>query len=71
MIPETLQKIMKTDGVVAIATLGADGPHLVNTWNNGKITVFHKPAIGHHPHGLDDPKPLVDLILRYTKAVVQ
>ena len=34
MIPETLQKIMEKDGVVAIATLGADGPHMVNTWNS-------------------------------------
>ena len=34
MIPEKLQKIMKQDGVVAIATLGPDGPHLVNTWNS-------------------------------------
>ncbi len=34
MIPETLQEIMKTDGVVAIATLGPDGPHMVNTWNS-------------------------------------
>lgn len=34
MIPETLQKIMKLDGVVAIATLGPDGPHMVNTWNS-------------------------------------
>ena len=34
MLPEKLQQIMKTDGVVAIATLGADGPHLVNTWTS-------------------------------------
>lgn len=34
MIPEKLLEIMKKDGVVAIATLGADGPHLVNTWNS-------------------------------------
>lgn len=34
MIPEKLQEIMKQDGVVAIATLGADGPHMVNTWNS-------------------------------------
>ena len=34
IIPDKLQKIMKQDGVVAIATLGADGPHLVNTWNS-------------------------------------
>lgn len=34
MIPDKLQEIMKKDGVVAIATLGEDGPHLVNTWNS-------------------------------------
>jgi len=33
-IPETLQEIMKQDGVVAIASLGKEGPHLVNTWNS-------------------------------------
>ena len=34
MIPEKVLEIMKHDGVVAIATLGADGPHMVNTWNS-------------------------------------
>ena len=34
MIPEKLLEVMKQDGVVAIATLGAEGPHLVNTWNS-------------------------------------
>lgn len=34
MIPEKVLEIMKQDGVVAIATLGKDGPHLVNTWNS-------------------------------------
>lgn len=34
MISEKLQEIMKKDGVVAIATLGEDGPHMVNTWNS-------------------------------------
>jgi hypothetical protein len=34
MIPEKLLEIMKQDGVVAIATLGESGPHLVNTWNS-------------------------------------
>ncbi len=38
---------------------------------NGEITVFHKPTGGHHPHGLDDSKPLARLILRYTKAVAK
>jgi Pyridoxamine 5'-phosphate oxidase len=34
MIPETLLEILKQDGIVAIATLGQEGPHLVNTWNS-------------------------------------
>jgi hypothetical protein len=34
MIPDKLQKIMEKDGVVAIATLGPDGPHMVGTWNS-------------------------------------
>jgi hypothetical protein len=33
-IPQTLLEVLKTDGVVAIATLGSDGPHMVNTWNS-------------------------------------
>jgi len=33
-IPETLLAVLKNDGVVAIATLGPAGPHLVNTWNS-------------------------------------
>jgi len=34
MISEKLLEILKKDGVVAIATLGKDGPHMVNTWNS-------------------------------------
>jgi predicted pyridoxine 5'-phosphate oxidase superfamily flavin-nucleotide-binding protein len=33
-IPESLLEVLKQDGIVAIATLGPDGPHLVNTWNS-------------------------------------
>ena len=33
-IPEKVLEILKHDGVVAIATMGTDGPHLVNTWNS-------------------------------------
>jgi pimeloyl-ACP methyl ester carboxylesterase len=32
----------------------------------GEIKVIHKPGVGHHPHGLDDPAPVVDFILRHT-----
>ncbi len=34
MIPDKLLEVLKHDGVVAIATLGQDGPHMVNTWNS-------------------------------------
>lgn len=30
----------------------------------GKLEIIHKPTIGHHPHSLPDPKPLVDFLLR-------
>jgi len=32
--PKPLLEVLKQDGVVAIATLGPDGPHMVNTWNS-------------------------------------
>jgi predicted pyridoxine 5'-phosphate oxidase superfamily flavin-nucleotide-binding protein len=65
MITDTLLEIMKQDGVVAIATVGKDGPHMVNTWNSyirlssdGRLLI---PAgymrkteanIAHNPHVL-------------------
>jgi hypothetical protein len=33
-IPEKMTQVLAKDGVVAIATLGPDGPHMVNTWNS-------------------------------------
>jgi hypothetical protein len=35
----------------------------------GTVTVCRKPGVGHHPHGLDDPAPLVRLIEDYTARV--
>jgi pimeloyl-ACP methyl ester carboxylesterase len=31
----------------------------------GTIQVHHKPGVGHHPHGLEDPAPVVKFILDY------
>jgi len=31
----------------------------------GTMEVIHKPGGGHHPHGLDDPRPVVNFILRH------
>ena len=30
----------------------------------GNIQVIHKPGIGHHPHSLPDPQPIVNFILK-------
>lgn len=32
----------------------------------GEIKVIVKPGVGHHPHSLKDPKPIVDFILQHT-----
>jgi hypothetical protein len=33
----------------------------------GNMQVIHKPGIGHHPHSLPDPTPIVDFILKAVK----
>ena len=33
----------------------------------GTIEVIHKPGVGHHPHGLDDPAPVVRFILEHVR----
>ncbi|SEB81439.1 GDSL-type esterase/lipase family protein [Paenibacillus sp. GP183] len=32
---------------------------------NGKIKMIVKPGMGHHPHSLEDPKPIIDYIKLY------
>ena len=34
--------------------------------HGGDIIVIHKPGIGHHPHSLANPTPIVDFILKAT-----
>jgi alpha-beta hydrolase superfamily lysophospholipase len=31
-----------------------------------KMEIIRKPGIGHHPHSLKDPKPIVEFILKNT-----
>jgi hypothetical protein len=30
-----------------------------------EITVIHKKGVGHHPHSLKDPAPIVDFIIKH------
>lgn len=32
--------------------------------SGGKIQVIHKAGVGHHPHSLLDPQPIVDFVLK-------
>lgn len=34
----------------------------------GSVRLIVKKGVGHHPHGLDDPKPIIDFILEHAKA---
>lgn len=36
------------------------------TENGGTIKLILKPGCGHHPHGLDDPTPIVEFIEQYS-----
>jgi len=35
----------------------------------GPITVIVKPGVGHHPHSLKDPQPIVDFVYKHTAAL--
>ena len=35
----------------------------------GSITLIAKPGVGHHPHGLDDPTPIVRFIARHASSL--
>lgn len=37
----------------------------------GSIKVIHKPGVGHHPHSLKDPAPIVAFVLEHTRPNVQ
>ena len=34
----------------------------------GSIKVISKPGIGHHPHALKDPAPIVEFFVKHTSA---
>jgi pimeloyl-ACP methyl ester carboxylesterase/lysophospholipase L1-like esterase len=34
----------------------------------GEIAVISKPGVGHHPHSLKDPKPIVDFVTAHTDS---
>ncbi|HTI68728.1 MAG TPA: alpha/beta hydrolase, partial [Candidatus Limnocylindria bacterium] len=34
----------------------------------GEMHVIHKPGVGHHPHGLDDPNPVIQFIVKHASV---
>ncbi len=37
----------------------------------GVFQMIHKPGVGHHPHGLDDPTPVVDFIVKHAAGTAK
>ncbi|MEZ6112298.1 MAG: hypothetical protein R3C99_14950 [Pirellulaceae bacterium] len=37
----------------------------------GTIQLIAKPGVEHHPHGLDDPSPIVEFIARHASQWIQ
>ena len=37
----------------------------------GVFKVIHKPDVGHHPHSLKDPQPIVDFVLKHTAETAE
>lgn len=73
-------KSLATNGVALIHVVGdtddvvpvSENTSIVETRYRqlgGEIKVIHKPDVGHHPHGLDDPTPVVDFILSHVGTV--
>ncbi|MEK6234719.1 MAG: prolyl oligopeptidase family serine peptidase, partial [Planctomycetales bacterium] len=39
--------------------------------HGGSIQVIHKPGVGHHPHSLKDPAPIVAFVLKHARPNVR
>lgn len=74
---DNLESLAKA-GIPIIHVVGDDDkivPVAENTGNaevrykkmGGVFKVIHKPGVGHHPHSLKDPKPIVDFVLQHDK----
>jgi len=78
---DTLQPLARA-GVALIHVVG-DADDVVSVAENteilecrykalgGKIRVIHKPGVGHHPHGLEDPAAVVEFIVRNWKQLAE
>lgn len=60
-----LHVVGEADDVVPVAENTAIFEEKVNA-AGGDITVIHKPGVGHHPHSLANPSPIVDFVLKAT-----
>jgi pimeloyl-ACP methyl ester carboxylesterase len=37
----------------------------------GELQLIVKPGVGHHPHSLEDPKPIVDFVVSHSKLQLE
>ena len=59
--------IMVVGGSDVIVPFEANGALLEKAYRDAgiEIEVYCKPECGHHPHGLEDPKPILDFIMTH------
>lgn len=60
-----LHVVGDADGVVPVSENTEPFEQKINK-AGGDIKVIHKPGIGHHPHSLPNPKPIIDFVLMAT-----
>lgn len=37
----------------------------VTIWKTGEVEMIHKPGVGHHPHSLENPAPIVAFLEKH------
>lgn len=65
-----LHVVGEADDVVPVAENSAVIEHRYRQLG-GRIRVISKPGVGHHPHSLEDPEPIVRFILKHSQKAPQ
>lgn len=67
LVAEKIPIVMVAGGSDTTVPFCENGALLKNAYREagGEIEVYLKPNCGHHPHGLSDPAPVIEFILRH------
>lgn len=67
LVAEKIPVVMVAGGSDTTVPFCENGALLQNAYREagGELEVYLKPNCGHHPHGLSDPAPVIEFILRH------